>query len=52
MKIEIRPGVILQVLDGEAWIHSTNVNEDFQITPADEAKARELLPKGIKLREE
>lgn len=52
MKIEIRPGVVLQILDGKAWIHSINTEEDFQITPADEAKAKSLLPKGVKPRGE
>lgn len=50
MKIEIRPGVILRILAGEATIHCADL--EAGITTADETKARELLPKGIKLREE
>ncbi len=48
VKIKIRPGVVLQILDGEARIHATDL--ETGITPTDEAKARELLPKGRLLR--
>lgn len=50
MRIPIRDGVVLQVLDGEAWIHTTDVVTG--IMPADEASAQELLPKGVKLKKE
>jgi DNA-directed RNA polymerase subunit RPC12/RpoP len=50
MKIEIRPGVVLRILAGEATIHCTDL--EVGITPADEVRARELLPKATKLREE
>lgn len=50
MRIPIRAGIVLQILDDEATIHCTDLENG--ITPADEAKARELLPKGVELREE
>lgn len=50
MRIQIREGVVLQVLNNEAWIHCSDLESG--ITPADEAKARELLPSGVKLRED
>jgi len=50
MKIEIRPGVVLRILAGTATIHCTDLENG--ITTEDEAKARELLPRGVKIRGE
>jgi len=50
MKIEIRPGVVLRIHAGEATIHCTDL--EAGITTDDETRAQELLPKGIKMREE
>ncbi len=51
MKFQIREGVALVIEpDSTAWIATSNADEDFQITAEDEARARELLPKGVKLK--
>lgn len=51
MKIEIRPGVVLRILDGEATLHKTaDIHEGF--SAEDERQAAEALKKlkGIKLK--